>query len=295
MTRLILAQTYRMKKYRITRHLLIPVCVLAVFAAVALSTPLQLMPGLYGSEVLWAISQNYPFFAVLFLVPVVCQFTGAAFKSKTICYEFFAGYKPEEMVMSRLLVACAAVWMISAAAMLIFCLIQTAANGWCMTEQQYSVSQEYGAGGWGTALFSDLLCGLALIILCILETAALSVFCAMLTGDAGLGLLMAWGIYGAGFVLCHYDLYTYNAPALTGKLYYIAHMLLPGEQLSLVSHQIEGYNMLCDGAALAGMMALSGGKYVQFCAGAFGAAFLECGLLFVLTCYKCKKGLKISN
>lgn len=87
MNKLITANMYRMKKYHLTRHLLLPVCFIAILCSVFLEET-EGLSGVRGSVALERILANLMYFLDLLLLPVLARALRKLAKSYTESYKF---------------------------------------------------------------------------------------------------------------------------------------------------------------------------------------------------------------
>lgn len=276
MTRLILVNLYRMRKYRLTRHLLLPVCFLSIFCAVAIYTWTinTLLFSCPGNIVTVGISSCLMIFLNLFLMPVLVHFIYHAFHDRTAGLECMSGYSVHQMLLGRLVAVSAVVVMTMAVMITLAICAATLKNGWyAEVYTSWGIEEEQ----WRRITMADIVCWIGISLFTILQFAVICVLAACICRDSGIALLFVLAIDLMGMVL---KLWMGTIEELNSTIIELSMAFCPGYQMMLIGEAMDdvlwGYDHIVLYEHMPSILAVG---------------ILEVALLYVFSYYAVKKRL----
>lgn len=280
MTKMFMANLYRMRKYRLTRHLLLPVCFFAIVCAIVLETDGILR--LSGSTVMEELLLNLMPFLDFFLVPVLVHFVCHAFRDRTAELERMSGYSIHQMIMGRIMTVSLAVMTVvvimAAAAIMMF----TLKNGWAGSshDQWGNITSE----AWGAVTAANIAGWVYLSLFTILQFTVITVLAACICKDSGLALLLALVINLLGLMV-EPMMMDMLGREISADMLEFNMAFFPGCQMMLVGNEIEiVVNTMADNCQ---KLFLS-----EYLLPISAAGILEVALLYVFAYYAVKKRMR---
>lgn len=236
MTRLILVNLYRMRKYRLTRHLLLPVCFFSIVCDIALIDEMSdsdTIMALSGSAALCDIMSGLLLFLSFFLIPVLIHFIEHSFGDRTAAHERMSGYSIHQMLMGRIVtvsLSVVAVVVVFAAAVV---LLLTLKNGW--NTLQYGGDILYD---WNVVTAADIAEWSGLCLFALWQFVVITVLTACICKNEGFALLLALGINLLSGLAADVGL-EMLLPSVNGNLLEFTYAFLPGYQMAAVESEIR--------------------------------------------------------